>query len=79
VLFPLKFSRHFDEEAERNCLAHCLVSGWRRMQMIAAVKSRQQTIGLRRILHDLVEIDEGIEVSGGADPFIHGLAVGFAG
>lgn len=48
------------------------------MQVVAAIVGREQAIGVLGIANDGVEVDDGIEVAGGADPLIDGLAVGFA-
>ena len=48
------------------------------MQVIAAIERRQQSIRMLRIGHDLVKIDDRVEVSRSSNPFVHGLPVGFA-
>lgn len=47
--------------------------------MISAVVSGAETLGVGRVAGDLVEVDDGVEAAGGADPGVDGLAVGFAG
>jgi hypothetical protein len=48
------------------------------MQMIAAIVGRQQPIGMVRIGHDAVKIDDCVEVSRRANPLVHGPPVGLA-
>jgi len=48
------------------------------MEVVAAVVGGEELIGVLGVADYGVEIDDCIEVAGGADPFIHGLAVGFA-
>ena len=48
------------------------------MQVVAAVVGGQETVGVGRIADDLVEVDDGIEVSGSANPGVNCLAIGFA-
>jgi hypothetical protein len=49
------------------------------MKVIAGIECRQEALGMLRVTGDLIEVDDRIEVSGSSDPFIHGLAVCFAG
>lgn len=46
--------------------------------MVAAVVSRDEAVGMLRVAHDDVEVDDGIEVAGSADPLVDGLAIGLA-
>ena len=46
--------------------------------MVAAVVGGEEAVGLLGVADDLVEIDDGVEVAGRADPLIDGYAIGFA-
>ena len=48
------------------------------MKVVAAVVGGEELIGMLRISDDGVEVNDRVEVAGGAYPFIDGLAVGFA-
>ena len=63
---------------ERDGFAHGLVTGWRRVQVIAAIEGGQQSIRMIGIANHCVEIDYAVEMAGGAYPLVHGLAIGFA-
>lgn len=47
--------------------------------MIAGIVSRQQAVGVFGITRDLVEVDEGVEMTRSADPFVDGLTIRFRG
>src|SRR5581483_4990375 len=49
------------------------------MKMIARIICRQQAFGMLRIAHDLVEIDHGVKMPGGANPIIDGSPVSLVG
>jgi len=42
--------------------------------VIAAVHGLAETRGARGVAGDRVEVDDAVELAGGADPAIHGLA-----
>src|SRR6185437_2745601 len=67
------------EQRKWNGFAHGAVSGWRGVQMVATVIGRTQTVGLACIAHGFVEVKHRVKVSGGADPCVDGLPVGFVG
>ena len=46
--------------------------------MVAAVVGGEQVVGVGGVANDAVEVDDGVEVAGGANPLVDGLAVGFA-
>ncbi len=46
--------------------------------MVAAVVGGEQLVGVLGVADYGVEIDDGVEVAGGANPVVDGLAVGFA-
>ncbi len=46
--------------------------------MVATVIGGEEAVGLLGVANDGVEIDNGVEVAGGADPLINSYAVGFA-
>jgi len=48
------------------------------VQVIAAVICGQQAIEVLRVTNDGIEIDDRIEVAGGANPCVHCLPVGLA-
>jgi len=48
------------------------------MKVVAAVVGGEELIGMLRISDDGVEVNDRVEVAGGAYPSIDGLAVGFA-
>ena len=48
------------------------------MEVVAAVVGGEEVVGVGGVTDYLVEIDGGVEVVGGADPGVDGLAVGFA-
>jgi len=48
------------------------------MQVITAIVDREHLIGMLRIGHDFVEIDERVELSRSSNPMVHGLSIGFA-
>ena len=48
------------------------------MQVVAAIEGWQKMVWVRGIADDRIEVDDGVEVSGGADPGVDGLAIGFA-
>src|SRR5450432_1495310 len=64
------------EERKGYGFAHCFVTRGRWMQVIAAVENGEQMIGMLRIAHYSIEIYDCVEVTGGANPLIHGLSVG---
>src|SRR5580698_5544934 len=72
------FSRSLRKQAKRNRIRHGAIPCRGRMQMIAAIVSRQQLIGMLRVGHNLVEIDHRIEVPIGSNPPVHSLAVRLA-
>jgi hypothetical protein len=47
------------------------------MEVVSAVVRRAEVLGLTRIADNAIEIDDGIEVTGAANPLIDCLAVGF--
>jgi len=48
------------------------------MKVVAAVVGGQEMVGVRGIADDCVEVDDGVEVAGVANPGVDGLAIGFA-
>ena len=66
------------EQTERDCLPDGLVPLWRWMKVIAAVVGGQQPVRVFRIANDCVEVDHAVKVSGGPDPGVYCLSVGFA-
>src|SRR5215467_4364294 len=51
------------KQRQRYSLTHRRISGRRRMQVIATVECRQQSLGMFRIARDLVEVEQCIEIS----------------
>jgi len=48
------------------------------MQVVSTIVVGPQPIGLTRVAHNSVEINDRVEVARGPNPLIHHLAVGFA-
>ena len=46
--------------------------------MVAAIVGGQQPIGMLGVAHDGIEVDDGVEMAGCANPLIDGLAIGLA-
>ena len=45
------------EQREGNCIAHRLVSGRGRVEVVAAIVGRQEPLGMLRVPHHRVEVD----------------------
>ena len=45
--------------------------------MVAAVVCGEELVGVRWVAEDLIKVEDGVEVAGGADPGVDGLACGF--
>src|SRR6185312_14762425 len=67
------------EQRKWNGFAHGAVSGWRGVQMVATVVGRTQTVGPAWVAHGLIDVKHRVKASGGADPCVDGLPVGFVG
>ena len=66
------------EEGQGDGFAHSLVAGRRWMKVVAAIVGGQKAVGVVRIADELIEVDDGVEVAGSANPGVDGLAIGFA-
>src|SRR5882757_2331914 len=66
------------EELQVDGIAHCFVTGIVRMEMIARVDVGQECVGMIGVPHRGFEVDETVDNAAGANPFVHGLADGFA-
>jgi len=69
--------RERSEENERHGVGHGGETGGRRMKVVAGIESGKKAVRAVGVAGDLVEVDEGIEVTRGANPLIHGLAIRF--
>lgn len=68
----------FGEEFEVDGFAHGFVAEVAGMEMVAGVVERQEHAGVGGVGGGLVEVDDAVELIGGANPLIDGLAYGFA-
>src|SRR5215469_15101999 len=66
------------KENNRNSLSHRGIPGRRRMQVVSRIKLRQQAIGIHWIAQNIVEINNGIKMTGGTNPLVDGLPVRLA-
>src|SRR5262249_4503279 len=48
------------------------------MEVIADIESREQALEMFRVAHDLVEVDDRVEVPPSPNPLVHRLPVGLA-
>ena len=69
----------FGEEIEVDGFAHGLVAGVAGVEVVAGVVEREEHAGVGGVGGDFVEVDDAVELVGGADPFVDGLAHLFAG
>lgn len=67
------------EEGEVDGFGHGSVAGGVGVQVVAAIFGWKHAVGVGGIADGLVEVDEAVEVAGGANPGIDGLAVGLGG
>jgi len=66
------------EKAQRDGVGHGFVAGGGRVEVVSAVVVGAEAVGLARVARYGVEVDDCVEVAGGANPLVDGLAVGFA-
>lgn len=59
-------------------MGHGFVAGGGGVEVIAGVEGGEELVGVGGIADHGVEIDCPVEMAGGANPLIDGLAVGFA-
>ena len=67
------------EEREGDGFADGAVACGAGVEVVAAVVGGEHAIGMGGVADDFVEIEDGVEVAGGEDPGVDGLAVGFGG
>src|SRR6266567_6946003 len=65
------------EEGERDGGGHCFVACGGGVKVVAAIVGGEELVGVLGVADYGVEVDDSVEVSGGADPLVDGLAVGF--
>ena len=70
--------RLFGEELEVDGVAHGFVACVAGMEVVAGVVGCGESGGICRVLRGFVEVDEAVELVGGFDPVVDGLAHGFA-
>ena len=68
----------FGEEFEVDGFAHGLVTVIAGVQVVTGVVEDEEHAGMRGVGGDLVEVDDAVELVGGADPFVDGLSNLFA-
>src|ERR1700704_3016427 len=73
LFFPLS-----SEQTQRNRFAHGPITSRRGMQVVAAIVARQESVGMLRVAHHTVEIENSIEVPVRTNPLVHSLPGGLA-
>jgi hypothetical protein len=63
------------EQRQWNCLSHRSISRGRWMQVVSAIIGGKKTVGMLWIENNFVEVDDGIKVASGADPYVDRLAI----
>ena len=71
--------RLFGEEVEVDGVAHGFVAFIAGVEMVAGVVEREEHAGVGGVGGDFVEVDDAVELIGGADPFVDSLAHLLAG
>src|SRR5579871_271304 len=71
--------RLFGEEVEVDGVGNGFVAGVAGVEVVAGVGCGGEDGWVRGVLRGFVEVDEAVELVGGADPLVDGLAHGFAG
>ncbi len=69
----------FGEEFQVDGFAHGFVAGVAGVEVVAGVVEDEEHAGVGGVSGDFVEVDDAVELVGGADPLVDGLAHGFAG
>ncbi len=69
----------FGEEFEVDGVAHGFVAGVAGVEVVAGVVEREEHAGMGGVRGDFVEVDDAVELVGGADPLVDGLAHLFTG
>ena len=67
------------EEVEGDGVGYGFVACRVGVEVVAAVVGGEELVGVLGIAEDLIEVEDGVEVAGHANPGVDGLARGFVG
>ncbi len=73
------FGRLMAKDVEVDGVAHGFVAGVAGVEVVAGVGGGGEGGGVGGVAGGLIEVDEAVEVRGGANPVVEGLADGVAG
>src|ERR1700737_4027369 len=76
-LSRLIYSHWLPKQGDINRICHGLVSGIVGMNVIAAIERWPDSFWVRRVEHNLFQVNHGIEGVAGANPLIKSLSLGF--
>ena len=65
------------EERDGDGFADRAIARGAGVEVVAAVLGGEHAIGMGGVANDFVEVEDGVEVAGSANPGVDGLAVGF--